>query len=160
MWIDEELSHWTILLHRGYSHRTCVYGHVIELCYWPTSPRSIFQQDGVPPHYHRQVRDLLNANFPDMWIGRGGHLVWPHRSPNLTLLDFFWGFVKHVVYQGDRSTTLEELRGHITNAAAHVTPQMLQKNWREVEYRLHVCRATQGVHKSVSFYLKLCRSLT
>ena len=78
----------------------------------------IFQQDGAPPHYHRQVRDFLNANFPDMWIGRGGPLAWPTRSPDLTHLDFFWGFVKNVVYHGDRPTTLEELRGRITNAAA------------------------------------------
>ncbi|KAJ4434978.1 hypothetical protein ANN_23550 [Periplaneta americana] len=36
--------------------------------------------------------------------------------------------------------TLEELRQRITNAAALVTPQMSQNNWREVEYRLNVCR--------------------
>ena len=54
------------------------------------SPGSIFQQDGAPPHY-RQVRDFLNANFPDMWIGRGGPLAWPPRSPDLTRLDFFLG---------------------------------------------------------------------
>ena len=107
---------------------------------------SIFQQDEALPHY-RQVRDFLNENFPDMWIGRGGPLTWPTRSPNLTPLDFFfWGFVKNVVYQGDRPTTLEELRGHITNAAGLLTPQMLQNTWREVEYRLDVWKATQGAH--------------
>ena len=110
-------------------------------------PGSIFQQDGAPPHYHRQVRDFLNANFPDMWIRRGGPLAWPCRSPNLTPLDFFfWAFVKNVVYQEDRPTTLEKLRARITNAAALVTPQMLQNTWREVEYHLDVCRATQGAH--------------
>ena len=106
---------------------------------------SIFQQDGAPPHY-RQVCDFLNANFPDMWIGRGGPLARPSKSPDLTLLDFFWGFVKNVVYQGDRPTTLEELRGRITNAVALMTPQMLQNTCREVEYRLDECRATQGAH--------------
>ena len=92
------------------------------------------------------MRDFLNANFPDMWIGRGGPLVWSPRSSNLTPLNIFWGFVKNVVYQGDRPTTLEELRGHITNAAALVTPQMLQNTWREGEYCLDVCRATQGAY--------------
>ena len=29
-------------------------------------PGSIFQQDGAPPQYNRQVRDFLNSNFPDM----------------------------------------------------------------------------------------------
>ncbi|KAJ4447270.1 hypothetical protein ANN_09274 [Periplaneta americana] len=48
--------------------------------------------------------------------------------------------------QGDRANTLEELRQRITIAAALVTPQMPQNNWREVEYHLYVCRATQGAH--------------
>ena len=131
-------------------------------------PGLIFQQDGTPPHYHRQVRDFLNANFPDMLIGSGGSLAWPHRSPDLTPLDFFWGFVKNVFYQWDRPTTSEELRGRITNAAALVTPQMLQNTWRGVEYRLDVCRATQGAHIElhwpssetrwvfISSYVKVC----
>ena len=54
-------------------------------------PELIFQQDGAPPHYHRQVRDFLNANFPDMWFARGAPLAWPRRSPDLTPLDFFLG---------------------------------------------------------------------
>ena len=110
-------------------------------------PGSIFQQDGAPPHYYRQVREFLNANFSDMWIGRGaGPLAWPSRSPDVIPLDFFLGFCEECVYQGNRPTILEELRGRITNAAALVTPQMLQNTWREVEYRLDVCRATQGAH--------------
>ena len=79
-------------------------------------PGSIFQQDGAPTHY-QQVHDLLNEKFPDMWIGRGGPLAWPPRPPDLIPLDFFWGLLKNVVYQGDIPTTLEELRGRITNAA-------------------------------------------
>lgn len=31
-----------------------------------------FQQDGAPPHYHRDVRAHLDAAFPDTWIGRRG----------------------------------------------------------------------------------------
>ncbi|KAJ4451575.1 hypothetical protein ANN_03044 [Periplaneta americana] len=45
-----------------------------------------------------------------------------------------------------RANTLEELRQRITNVAALVTPQMPQNTWREVEYRLDVCRTTQGAH--------------
>ena len=77
------------------------------------------------------MRDFLKANFPDMWIGRGGPLSWPPRSPGLTPLHFILGFVKNVVYPGDRPTTLEELRG---------------PTWREVEYHLDVCRAKHGAH--------------
>jgi len=49
----------------------------------------IFQQDGVPPHYHLDVRAHLNANLPGRWIGRASHndsplLPWRPRSPDLT----------------------------------------------------------------------------
>ncbi|KAK8386317.1 hypothetical protein O3P69_010768 [Scylla paramamosain] len=36
-----------------------------------------FQQDGAPPHYHRDVRAYLDAVFPDTWIGRRGPIEYP-----------------------------------------------------------------------------------
>ncbi|GFG36095.1 hypothetical protein Cfor_03668 [Coptotermes formosanus] len=58
-----------------------------------------FQQDGAPPHYHRDVRKCLNTRFPGRWIGRAAPIPWPPRSPDLTPLDFFlWGIVKDRVY--------------------------------------------------------------
>ncbi|CAF4928630.1 unnamed protein product [Pieris macdunnoughi] len=51
-----------------------------------------FQQDGCPAHYSRLVRNHLNEEYPDRWIGRGGTISWPARSPDLNPLDFFyWG---------------------------------------------------------------------
>lgn len=58
------------------------------------------QQDGAAPHYARTVRDWLNSEdgFAGQWIGRGGPLLWPPRSPDLTPCDFFlWGVVKEKV---------------------------------------------------------------
>lgn len=51
-----------------------------------------FQLDGAPPHYAADVRDWLNFNFPNRWIGRGGPVAWPSRLPDLNPLDFFLGF--------------------------------------------------------------------
>jgi hypothetical protein len=31
-----------------------------------------FQQDGAPPHFAANVRDFLNQEYPNRWIGRGG----------------------------------------------------------------------------------------
>jgi hypothetical protein len=63
------------------------------------------QLDGVPfPHFHTNVRVLLNRVLLQRWIGRatnGDHslLPWPSRSPVLIPCDFFpWGFVKDSVY--------------------------------------------------------------
>jgi len=45
--------------------------------------------DGAPGHWAKDVRDLMDINFPDKWIGRGGPIPWPPRSPDLTPPDFF-----------------------------------------------------------------------
>ena len=51
-----------------------------------------FQNDGAPPHFSLQVPVHLNRVYREKWIGRGGAVVWPARSPDLTPLDFFlWG---------------------------------------------------------------------
>lgn len=49
-----------------------------------------FMHDGAPPRFGLQVRAFLNEFFGSRWIGRNPapHL-WPPRSPDLNLLDFF-----------------------------------------------------------------------
>jgi hypothetical protein len=54
----------------------------------------IFQQDGALPHFHFDVRALLNANLPGHWIGPASHndsplFTWSPQSPDLTPCDFF-----------------------------------------------------------------------
>ncbi|EZA52866.1 hypothetical protein X777_07985 [Ooceraea biroi] len=45
------------------------------------------QMDGAPPHRH-----FLDQNFNGRWIGRGGPIAWPPRSPDLTSSDvYLWG---------------------------------------------------------------------
>ena len=53
----------------------------------------VFQQDGCPAHFRNDVRDYLNTNLPQRWIGRFGQedaalMRWPPRSPDLTPCDF------------------------------------------------------------------------
>lgn len=68
----------------------------------------IFQQDGCPAHWTLNVREHLNNSFPDSWIGRGGPIPWPARSPDLTPVDFFvWGRAKELVYTTEISTRAE-----------------------------------------------------
>lgn len=50
-----------------------------------------YQHDGAPAHYAANVRNFLNEQFPNRWIGRGGEINWPARSPDMTPLDFFCG---------------------------------------------------------------------
>jgi len=49
----------------------------------------IFQQDGSPAHFHREVRQYLNTVLPGRWIGRASGndhplMLWPPRSPDIT----------------------------------------------------------------------------
>jgi hypothetical protein len=85
----------------------------------------IFQQDGAPPHFHRNVTTFLDETFPGR-VGRGGPTVWPPRSPDLTPLDFFeWGlFIKDVVYSR-KVRDLADLRQRIIEAVELITRHML-----------------------------------
>ncbi|KAJ8946069.1 hypothetical protein NQ318_009195 [Aromia moschata] len=51
--------------------------------------RMFFQQDGCPAHHAVTVRNWLNSEFNEHWIGRDGPILWSPRSPNLTILDFY-----------------------------------------------------------------------
>jgi len=70
---------------------------------------------------------------------------WPPRSPDLTICDFFlWGYVKDRVYVPPLPPTVDELQERITAAVKSVTPDMLQRVWPELDYRIDVCRVTRG----------------
>jgi hypothetical protein len=47
-----------------------------------------FMHDGAPPHFLGIVREHLNLTFAEQWIGRGGPVNRPARSPDLNPLDF------------------------------------------------------------------------
>jgi hypothetical protein len=122
----------------------------LQLCAVPQLEQEcaevIFQHDGAPPHYSAIVREFQDATFPQRWIGRGGWLSWPPRSPDLTPLDFyFWGYVKQCVYSV-RINDIEHLNARITEAVHSVTPDVLCRVWQELEYRLDVCKATNRSH--------------
>jgi hypothetical protein len=51
----------------------------------------ILQQDSEPPHHAEVVRDFLDENLPQSWIGRDGEKACPPRSPDLFSLDFYCG---------------------------------------------------------------------
>lgn len=73
---------------------------------WP----HYFMHDGAPPHITNPVRNWLDQNFPNQWIGRFGPIPWAPRSPDLNPLDFFlWGSLKNKVFQNS-ITTLDDLK--------------------------------------------------
>jgi hypothetical protein len=109
------------------------------------SPWVVLQQDGAPPQWGLIFRQFFDAAFPKRWIEKDGPTPWLPRLPNITLWTFLWGFVKDKVY----STPVPDtgiLKARIRDALAAVTEEMLEKSWREIEYRLDVLRAANGAH--------------
>lgn len=103
-----------------------------------------FQHDGAPPHYAQIVKEQLCAVFGDKWIGRGGPVVWPPRSPDLTPLDFFlWGHIKDVVYQTPPQS-LDDLKQRITVACAAITVQTLEDVHKSTHLRVQLCLGAEG----------------
>jgi hypothetical protein len=66
---------------------------------------------------------------------------------DLRVCDFFeWGFVKDNGYVPPLAKTLPELRKRINTAIGNVTQDMLERVWREWEYRLDICHVTCGAY--------------
>jgi hypothetical protein len=71
--------------------------------------------------------------FVVAWIGRGGTIAWPPRSPDLTPLDFsVCGYVKDKVFVPPFPESLEELRERITKAVATIYGDMSHRIWDEI----------------------------
>ena len=106
----------------------------------------IFQHDGAPAHFCRRVREILDERFPDKWIGRGGLITWPARSPDLNVLDYFvWGYVKDKV-EHMRNSTEAEVREAILAAFNNITPDMVHRATRQIIRRAQLCLDARGRH--------------
>jgi len=71
-----------------------------------------------------------------------GHL---EAQISLHLIFFLWGYIKNIVYV-EKIRNIQHLQERITSAIETVTPDMIQKTWQEIEFRLDVSRATNVIH--------------
>ena len=117
------------------------------------SENFIYQQDGAPPHFHRDVREFLNMRLTNRWIGRDGEddqklMSWPICSPDLTPCDFFvWRYVKQSAFVPPLPVGLPELRARIINVFQQINWDMLHRVWDEFDYRLDLyAESPEGEH--------------
>lgn len=109
----------------------------------------LFQHDGCPAHYRRSVRAWLDEKYPNKWIGRGGPIAWPARSPDLTPMDFYvWGHMKTLVYdQMTPIANVDILRQKIIDAAEemrrNLRTSVVKSNLRK---RMRICVRNSGGH--------------
>lgn len=110
----------------------------------------IFMHDGCPAHFRLAVRSWLDQHFPDRWIGRGGPIPWPARSPDITPMDFFvWGRMKTLVYSTDVPVpNVEGLRNRIINAAQQIQEELTDSRVVKtgVVKRARACIRNNGGH--------------
>jgi len=76
-----------------------------------------------------------------VWVLTTCHLVLQMQPP----CDFFlWGYVKDQVYVPPLPASIPELKVRIRTAIETITADMLQTVWNELDYRVDVCRITNG----------------
>ena len=110
-----------------------------------------FLHDGAPPHFRLDVRNFLNNEFPERWIGRGAPdpRCWLPRSPDCTPLDFFlWGHVKALVYENVVPASVEELKERIVSAfdSIRAMPGIFSRVRQSMISRIEACVISEGQH--------------
>jgi hypothetical protein len=69
--------------------------------------------DGAPAHSALAVRLHLTRRYGQRWMGRGGPVPWPRRSPDLNPVDYcVWGHVESLVFTS-AVDTVGELQNQI-----------------------------------------------
>ena len=75
-----------------------------------------FQQDSATCHTAEEIFYVLDPVFEDRIISRRADVVWPPRSCDLTLLNYYlWGEVKDKCY-ADKPETIDALKDNIREA--------------------------------------------
>lgn len=107
-----------------------------------------FMHDGAPPHFAIVVRNFLNATYNNKWIGRGGPVPWPPRSPDLNPLDFcIWGYLKSLVYSRP-TNNVDDLQQRIENECQTVAqnPGIFERIRASFKRRCEACVQMAGGH--------------
>lgn len=94
------------------------------------------------------MRRHLNQIFPNRWIGRGGPIPWPARSPDLTPVDFFlWGAIKERVYR-TKVRSEQECREKLQDAFEFYRqhPEKIRRATTSIINRARRCIEEDGHH--------------
>jgi hypothetical protein len=137
----------------GESYLTLLDGSILPaICELYGNVRFYYQQAGIPPHYHRNVRAYLDKNVSGHWIGLRDPIDFPPCSRDLRPLDFYlWVTVKNKVYRR-RPNNLDILWDEIKTACAEIPLQTLVRVTEAVVVRTRDIIMLEAI--SFSIYYK------
>ena len=95
----------------------------------------------------------IESFFQDRIISKN---LWPPRSPDLTLADFFlWGLFKGIVYK-NTPRTIEQLKDAIPQEIQAINFDTLGKVFQNLEKRIQVCLDVNRRPVSASIMSRSC----
>jgi len=87
---------------------------------------------------------VKHARYSSKWMGRGGSIHSPARSPDLNVLDYFvWGHVKDVI-EHKHDGHEDEIRETILAAFNAITPEIAHRATRNIARRVDFCLRERG----------------
>jgi len=102
-----------------------------------------FQQDGATCHTSNESMTEIESFFDDQIISKA---LWPPRSPDLSLPDFFlWGALKGKAY-ANKPRTIQELENKIGREIAAISEDVLQVTFANMKCRVQLCLDSGGEH--------------
>ena len=105
-----------------------------------------FQQDGTTCHTADTTLDVLRSVFEDRFISRRADIVWPPRSYDLALLDYYlWSAVKDKC-DADKPETIDALKDNICEAISGIQLYTIDNVLKNCTDRVGHCMASRGSH--------------
>ena len=145
VWDVPAAHNWSHLLQCNH-HNRCIYGN-LEHLFKSTGRRGTLNwifpagRSNIP-HFTRQ-HDQNSVLFGDRVISKG---LWPPRSPDLTLTDYFlWGYLIGRVYL-NKPRTIDVLKANITEEIQAVTANVLARTFQNTACMVQSCLDANGGH--------------
>ena len=103
-----------------------------------------FQQHGATCLTAEATLNVLRLVFEDRIISRRGDVVWPPRSWDLTLLDYYlWGSAKDKC-DADKPKTIEAVKDNIHEAIVEIQLHTIDNVLKNLTDRVDYCMASRG----------------
>ena len=114
----------------------------------------LFQQDGATANTPQISMQVLRTVFPIRLISHSGDIIWPARSPDLVVPDYFpWGYVRRKMYEVYETcpANIYDLKHQILDCAQGIPKALLQCVITAFPLRLQECIERMVVTYKVSY---------